>query len=51
MFSQAPQPAQQGYTEENKIFDALFNFSGGAAKVSEAEMKLMKERAKTFTQL
>ncbi len=45
------QAAAPWYTEENKIFDALYNFSGGASKVSEGEAKLMKQRAKTFTEM
>jgi hypothetical protein len=39
------------YNTEDTIFDALFNFSWWASKVSEWEMSLMKDRAKTFANM
>lgn len=39
------------YWNKEKIFDAIFNFSWWAAKVSEAEMWLMEKRAKTFADM
>lgn len=39
------------YWTQEQIFDAIFNFSWWASKVSEWEMKLMEERAKTFASM